>query len=72
MLTAPLVASGTLISRAGLYPQTNDCAGAENFVLHQGEITLTGGPGDQTHRFSVADDPRIGGLAEGIRGDAGR
>jgi hypothetical protein len=39
----------------------------EIFVLDRGEITLSGGPDHQTHVFSVTDDPRIGGLVEGIR-----
>jgi hypothetical protein len=69
MLTAPLLASGTLDYTAPDYIAKRTLAPVqENFILQKGEITLTGGPGNQTHRFSVAQDPEIGGLAEGIRG----
>lgn len=68
LLSAPLVATGTLTFIAPDYMRKTTIAPvAENFVLDHGEITLTGGPGNQTHHFSVGEDPRIGGLVEGIR-----
>ena len=55
MLTAPLLASGTLDYVAPDYIAKRTLAPVrEDFILQQGEITLTGGPGNQTHRFSVA------------------
>jgi hypothetical protein len=68
MLTAPLLANGTLDYVAPDYIRKRTTAPVpEDFILQRDEITLTGGPGGQTHRFSMADDPEIGGLAEGIR-----
>lgn len=67
MLSAPLQLSGTLAYRAPDYVRkTTAPPYAQNFVLQGGEITLTGQDG-QTHHFSVAQDPEIGDLAEGIR-----
>jgi hypothetical protein len=69
MLSAPLQASGTLAYVApDTIRKTTFAPMREDFVLTQNEITLTGGPGNQTHRFSLRQDPEIGGLAEGIRG----
>jgi hypothetical protein len=68
MLTTPLLASGTLDYVAPDYIRKHTTAPVqEDFLLQQDEITLTGGPGGQTHRFSITDDPEIGALAEGIR-----
>lgn len=67
MLTAPLLASGSLAYMAPDYiRKTTTAPVREDFVLRRDEITLTG-PGNQSHRFSLAQDPEIGGLAEGIR-----
>ena len=68
MLNAPLVTSGTLTYLAPAYVRKRTLAPIpEDFVLDHGQVTLTGGPQNQTHVFSLADDPRIGGLVEGIR-----
>ncbi|WP_284256721.1 LolA-related protein [Acidocella aquatica] len=68
VLSTPLVASGSLsyvapdyIRKATLLPVP------ENFVLDHDQITISGGPDQQTHVFSLNADPRIGGLVEGIR-----
>lgn len=68
VLNAPLVASGSLTYVAPDYMRkTTFSPVPENFVLDHNKITLTGGPGNQTHIFSVTEDPDIGGLVEGIR-----
>ncbi len=68
MLTAPLVASGTLDYVAPDYIRKRTITPVqEEFVLQQDQITLTGGPGNKQHRFSVGEAPGIGELAEGIR-----
>jgi hypothetical protein len=68
LLTAPLLASGTLTYAAPDYlRKTTISPVPEDFVLDHGKITITGGPDNQTHHFAVGDDPRIGGLVEGIR-----
>jgi hypothetical protein len=69
MLNAPLQATGTLAYVApDAIRKTTMAPMRQDFVLQKDEITLTGGPGNQTHRFSLTQDPEIGGLAEGIRG----
>jgi hypothetical protein len=68
MLTAPLLASGSLDYVAPDYIRKRTTAPVrEDFVLRGDEITLTGGPGNQTHRFSLGQAPGFGELAEGIR-----
>jgi hypothetical protein len=68
MLNAPLLVSGTLTYVAPDYMRKVTWPPApETFVLDHGRITLSGGADNQTHVFSVSDDPRIGGLVEGIR-----
>jgi hypothetical protein len=39
----------------------------EDFVLQGDEITLTGGPGNQTQRFALGQAPGFGELADCIR-----
>lgn len=68
MLKAPLVTAGTLkyvapdhLWKITLSPER------ERFALDGDQVSMTGGRDDQTHRFSLADDPEIAGLVEGIR-----
>ena len=68
VLNAPLVASGSLSYVAPDYIRKTTLRPVpENFVLDHGQITISGGPDQQTHVFSLNADPRIGGLVEGIR-----
>ncbi len=68
MLTAPLLASGSLDYVAPDYIRKRTTAPVrEDFVLHGDEITMTGGPGSETQRFSLGQAPGFGELAEGIR-----
>jgi Outer membrane lipoprotein carrier protein LolA-like len=68
MLSAPLVSSGSLTYVAPDYVRKEIQSPApENFVLDHGSVTITGGPDQQTHRFTLNDDPRIGGLVEAVR-----
>jgi hypothetical protein len=39
----------------------------EQFVLDHEYVSMTGGPGNQTQRFSLAAAPQIAGLVEGVR-----
>ncbi len=67
MLNAPLVTSGTLSFVAPDYMQKITTAPVpERFVLDHGEVTITGGTDNQTHRFALTNYPQIGGLVEGI------
>ncbi len=69
MLSAPLLASGTLDYVAPDYVRKTTTAPVkQDFVLSQGKVMLSGGPGDQVHRFSLTQNPEIGGLTEAIRG----
>ncbi|HVA35821.1 MAG TPA: outer membrane lipoprotein carrier protein LolA [Stellaceae bacterium] len=68
MLNAPLVSSGTLsyvapdrVQKVTLSPTP------ERFVLDGDQVTIAGGPDQQTHTFALTDYPQIGGLVEGIR-----
>lgn len=68
MLNAPLVSSGTLsyvapnrMQKVTLTPVP------ERFVLDGDQVTIAGGPDQQTHTFTLTDYPQIGGLVEGIR-----
>jgi Outer membrane lipoprotein carrier protein LolA-like len=68
ILSAPLIASGTLTYVAPDYMRKTTLSPApEDFILDHGQVTITGGPDNQTHSFSLAGDPRIGGLVEGVR-----
>jgi hypothetical protein len=68
MLSAPLVASGSLTYVAPDYMRkTTLSPEPEDFILDHDQVTITGGPDNQTHSFSLAGDPRIGGLVEGVR-----
>jgi len=68
VLRTPLLASGTLLYAAPDYmDKVTKAPVPEDFVLDHGNITLSGGPDHQTHSFSLATAPQIGGLVEGIR-----
>lgn len=68
MLTQPLIASGRLayvapshIEKVTVSPMP------ERLVMDGDRVTIASGPNNETHSFSVADFPQIGGLVEGIR-----
>lgn len=68
MLNAPLVTSGTLTYVAPDHMQKVTLSPThEHFALDGDQVTITGGPQNDTHTFSVNDYPQIGGLVEGIR-----
>jgi len=68
VLSAPLVASGSLTYVAPDYMRKTTLSPMpEDFVLDHDQVTITGGPDNQTHSFSMTGDPRIGGLVEGVR-----
>jgi hypothetical protein len=68
VLNAPLVTSGSLTYVAPDYMRKATLSPVpENFILDHDRITITGGPDQQTHSFSLNDDPRIGGLVAGVR-----
>jgi outer membrane lipoprotein-sorting protein len=68
VLNAPLVTSGMLAYVApDLMQKITLSPIPEQFVLDRNQVTIGGGPDHQTHTFSLADYPRIGGLVEGIR-----
>lgn len=68
VLNAPLLSQGTLTYEAPDYMRkTTATPVPEDFVLDNGRITMTGGADGATHHFALTDDPRIGGLVEGIR-----
>lgn len=68
MLSAPLQTSGTLgyvapdhIQKITVTPVS------ERFALDGDKIVMDGGPDRQVHEFSLAAEPQIGSLVEGIR-----
>jgi outer membrane lipoprotein-sorting protein len=68
VLTTPMLTSGTLtyiapdhIQKTTLTPAT------ERFVLDRDDVSITGGPNNQTERYSLAKAPQIAGLVAGIR-----
>jgi outer membrane lipoprotein-sorting protein len=68
MLTAPLMSAGTLTYVAPDYLRKITTSPApENFVLDRDQVTISGAPGQKTQVFLLTQDPRIGGLVEGIR-----
>ena len=68
VLNAPLLSQGTLTYAAPDYMRkTTATPVPEDFVFDHGRITMTGGADGATHHFALTDDPRIGGLVEGIR-----
>jgi outer membrane lipoprotein-sorting protein len=68
MLNAPLVSSGTLSYVApNRIQKVTQSPVPERFVLDGDQVTIAGGPDQQTHTFTVTDYPQIGGLVEGIR-----
>jgi outer membrane lipoprotein-sorting protein len=67
ILNAPLLASGTLAYTAPDQMQKITVSPMpERFILNGQHVALTDGPDNQTHVFSLAQDPRIGGLITGI------
>lgn len=68
VLSSPLLSRGTLTYAAPDYMRkTTATPVPEDFVLDHGRITMAGGADGATHHFALTDDPRIGGLVEGIR-----
>jgi outer membrane lipoprotein-sorting protein len=68
VLTAPMTATGTLTySAPDRMQKTTLSPVAEQFVLDREEVSITGGPNNQTERYSLAKAPQIAGLVEGIR-----
>jgi hypothetical protein len=68
MLTEPLIASGRLAYVApGHIEKVTVSPMPERLVMDGDRVTIVSGPGSDTHTFSVADFPQIGGLVEGIR-----
>ncbi len=68
LLSAPLLAQGTLIYRAPDYMRKTTLTPVpECFTLAGNRITMTGGPAGGMHVFALAEAPQIGGLVEGIR-----
>jgi len=68
MLSAPVQTTGTLGYVAPDHMQKiTQTPVSETFVLEGDTITLSGGPDHQTHTFSIAQYPQIGGLVEGVR-----
>ena len=68
VLTAPMLAYGTLTySAPDRMQKTTLSPVAEQFVLDHEEVTITGGPNNQTERYSLAAAPQVAGLVEGIR-----
>jgi outer membrane lipoprotein-sorting protein len=65
MLDAPLVTAGTLSYVAPDWMRKVTFSPPEQFVLDGARVTMTGADG-QVHVFSLNEDPRIGGLTEGI------
>jgi hypothetical protein len=68
VLSAPMLASGTLTYIApSRMEKTTLSPMAERFVLDHEEVSIAGGPGSRTERFSLAKAPQIAGLVAGIR-----
>jgi outer membrane lipoprotein-sorting protein len=68
VLTAPILASGTLTYTApDRMQKTTLSPAAERFVLDREDVSITGGPNNQTEKYSLAKAPQIAGLIEGIR-----
>lgn len=68
LLTTPLSARGVLVYRAPYYMRKTTLSPVhEVFILDHDRITMSGGPGGQTQRFSTSDAPQIAGLVTGIR-----
>jgi hypothetical protein len=68
MLTAPLLATGTLTYTAPAYIQkTTISPTPEIFTLDHDQVTISGGTAQKPQVFSLAGDPAIAGLVQGIR-----
>ena len=68
VLTAPMLASGTLTySAPDRMQKTTLSPMVEQFVLDREEVSITGGPHNQTERYTLAKAPQVAGLVEGIR-----
>ena len=68
LLTQPLIASGRLAYVAPSHIEKVTISPIpEKLVMDSDRVTIVSGPDNETHTFSVADYPQIGGLVEGIR-----
>jgi outer membrane lipoprotein-sorting protein len=68
MLTQPLILSGRLIYVAPSHIEKSTISPtSEKMVMDGDQITIVSGPNNETHTFSLAQYPQIGGLVEGIR-----
>lgn len=68
LLTQPLIASGRLAYVAPSHIEKVTVSPIpERLVMDGDRVTIVSGPDNETHAFSVADYPQIGGLVEGIR-----
>lgn len=68
MLTQPLTTSGRLAYAAPDHIEKITVAPVpERLVMDGDRVTIVSGPNNETHSFSVADFPQIGGLVAGIR-----
>jgi outer membrane lipoprotein-sorting protein len=68
LLTQPLMASGRLVYVAPNHIEKMTLSPIpERLVMDGDRVTIVSGPNNETHSFSVADYPQIGGLIEGIR-----
>jgi hypothetical protein len=68
VLSAPLISTGTLTYVAPDYVRKVTISPVpEVFILDHGQIMLSGSTTGGPHVFSLNQDPRIGGLVEGIR-----
>jgi len=68
MLTQPLISSGRLAYVAPSHIEKLTVSPIpERLVMDGDRVTIVSGPNNETHTFSVADFPQIGGLVEGIR-----
>lgn len=68
MLTEPLMLSGRLAYVAPSHVEKITLAPTpERLVMDGDRVTIVSGTNQETHTFSVNQDPQIGGLVEGIR-----
>lgn len=68
LLSKPLASSGVLSYKAPAYLCKVTLAPIhETFILDHQQITISGGPHDQTWVFNVADAPQITGLVGGVQ-----
>jgi outer membrane lipoprotein-sorting protein len=68
MLTEPLILSGRLVYVAPDHMEKiTTSPTSEKLVMDGDQITIVTGPDSDTHTFSLAQYPQIGGLVAGIR-----